>query len=378
MLFIVLHLSGCSLSTPKGVLEEYSPSPTPTQTQADAIVDKMSLDEKIYQMIFTTPESLTGVQNVTLAGDITKNALSSYPVGGIIYFAPNIQSREQVIAMIQQSQEYSKIPLFIGVDEEGGRVARISGNTNMGFDKIPPMAKIGETGGSEKAYEVGQQLAQIVGTLGFNVDFAPVADIITNPNNTEIGDRSFGKSPEVAAAMVKEIVLGLQDNHVCAVLKHFPGHGSTQANSHNGYSESQRTLEDMRKSEFIPFEAGIEAGADFVLMSHMSAVNADESGKPASLSKIIITDVLKNELNFKGIVITDSLNMGAVTNRYSSGEAAVMAIEAGADVLLMPRSLNDAILGIKEAIQNGRISEKRIDESVSKIINLKIKRGIIK
>jgi len=354
-----------------------APTPAPIRDRAAEIVAQMSLDAKIYQMIFTTPESITGVSVVVQAGEATKDALAAYPVGGIIYFAHNIENREQVIDMIQNSQSFSKIPLFIGVDEEGGRVARISGNPDMGFDKIPPMAHLGASGNSSEALAVGKKLASIIGGLGFNVDFAPVADIITNPNNTEIGDRSFGDDPNVAANMVEQVVVGLQDGGVSAMLKHFPGHGSTQANSHNGYSESRRTLEEMRETEFLPFLAGINAGADFVLMSHMSAVNID-SDVPASLSKKIVTDILKTELGFSGLVITDSLSMGAVTNRYSSGEAAVMAVEAGVDVLLIPANLSGAFSGVKEAVANGRISEKRIDESVIKIISLKIKRGIMK
>lgn len=361
-------------------------SPTPNEElisrnimeQAENIVAEMTLDEKIYQMIFTTPESLTGVSGVFQAGDATKAALQARPVGGIIYFAPNIQSREQIKTMIARSQEFSKLALFIGVDEEGGRVTRISSNPGMGYDKIPAMAQIGASGDSQKAYDTGKQLAKITGELGFNVDFAPVADIITNPNNTEIGDRSFGNDSELAADMVKQLVLGLQDSNICSVLKHFPGHGSTQANSHNGYSESRRTLDEMRGAEFPPFQAGIKAGADFVLISHMSAVNVDSSGKPASLSKTIVTDILKKELGFIGLVITDSLSMGAITNRYSAGEAAVMAVEAGVDVLLIPASLSSAFSGVKNAVSSGRISEERIDESVMKIISLKLRRSIIK
>ena len=365
------------------ILEDFStPEPTVTplkkgDNDPNSILEGMSLEEKIYQMIFTTPESLTGMGSVIQAGETTKNALAKRPIGGIIYFSSNIQTPEQVKEMIKKSQSFSKIPLFIGVDEEGGRVSRISGKSGMGFEKIPAMADIGASGDADKAYEVGVKLGDMVGGLGFNVDFAPVADIITNPENTEIGDRSFGKDPKMAAEMVKQVVLGLQENNVSAVLKHFPGHGSTHANSHNGYSESGRTLEEMRAEEFKPFQAGIDAEADFVLVSHMSAINVDSSSKPASLSKIIIEDILRKELGYEGIVTTDSLSMGAITERYSSGETAVMAVLAGVDVLLIPADLAGAYNGISAAVSSGRISEERIDESVFRIISLKIKRGIL-
>ena len=345
--------------------------------KAEKIKNKMTLDEKIYQLFFVTPESITGVKTVTQAGDTTKKALKSYPVGGIIYFSANIKTCSQVSDMISKTQSYSKTPLFIGVDEEGGRVARISGNPQMGFEKIDAMEKIGKTGDPKKSYAVGKKIAANISPLGFNVDFAPVADIITNPKNTEIGDRSFGKDPELVSRMIEQQVLGLQAHGIGAALKHFPGHGSTQADTHKGYSESFRTLKELRATEFLPFQAGIQAGADFVLMSHMSLVHVNKSKIPASLSKKIVTDILKTELSFNHLVITDSLSMGAITSRYTSAQTAVMALEAGVDMLLMPKNLKDAFAAIKAAVASGKISEKRIDESVLKILQVKIDRNII-
>jgi beta-N-acetylhexosaminidase len=263
------------------------------------------------------------------------------------------------------------------VDEEGGRVARVTGKASVVPEKIPPMAEIGAAGDAERAYEIGAKLAGIVGGLGFNVDFAPVADIITNPKNTEIGDRSFGRDPAIVSEMVSQEVAGLQENGISAALKHFPGHGSTQNDTHNGYSESQRTLDELRSEELLPFAAGIGAGVDFVMVSHMSAVNVDASKSPSSLSGIVITDILKGELGFKRIVITDSMSMGAITERFSPDKAAVLAIEAGVDMLLMPQSLDAAARGVREALDSGRIDEARLDESVLKILAVKLERGII-
>lgn len=341
------------------------------------LMTSMSLDEKIYQLFFVKPETIIESDPVVSAGEETSNALAQYPVGGIIYFSENIQTREQTIEMIKNSQDYSKIPLFIGVDEEGGTIARIGNNVQMGTTKLPSMEKIGSSGDSRKAYEIGETLAADIGELGFNVDFAPVADIIVNKKNTEIGDRSFGEDPELVSEMVIAEVKGLQENNVSAVLKHFPGHGSTVSNSHEGNSVSLRTLEELEKAEFVPFREGIEAGADFVLVSHMTLVNATKEKVPASLSGEVITGWLKGKLNYDGIVITDALRMKAISDDYSSAEAAVKTIKAGSDMILMPENVYEAYNGIADAVENGDITEERIDSSVKKILNLKFEKGLL-
>jgi len=367
------------------------PKPKPEQTEeiknndddknessdVEVVLNEMTLDEKIYQMMFVTPESITGMGQVVAAGETTKAALGEYPVGGIIYFTPNLENREQVTQMIKNSQEFSKRGLFIGVDEEGGKVARLSANPEMGIEKVEPMKEVGEAGNKDRAYEIGKTLGEELSTLGFNVDFAPVADIITNKNNTEIGDRAFGDSGEKAAPFVEAVVSGLEEKNVSATLKHFPGHGSTENNSHTGYSESMRTLEQLRAEEFIPFKKGIDAGADFIMISHATYVNVTEEDCPASLSKEIIGDLLIDEIGFNGIVITDSFSMGAITENYSAKEAAVKAINAGVNMILMPVSVKETFTGIKEAVEDGEIGIEKIDESVRKILSLKSEKGIL-
>ena len=206
------------------------------------------------------------------AGETTKTALENYPVGGFIYFSQNIESREQLTEMIANVQSYSKIPLFISVDEEGGRVARL-GDAGIGVTTHPPMAEIGASGDPRRAGEVGETLGRDLKELGFNMDFAPVADVITVENNEDIGDRSFGSDPELVADMVAAEVEGMQSQNISATLKHFPSNGSTESNTHNETGVCTRTLEEMRSCEFIPFKAGIEAGADVVMVAHMAAVN---------------------------------------------------------------------------------------------------------
>ncbi|MBQ3053610.1 MAG: hypothetical protein IJC89_01745 [Clostridia bacterium] len=348
------------------------------ESKADKIISEMSLSEMIYQMMYVNPEAITGVGTVVRAGEGTKNALEKYPVGGIVYFSKNLSNRNQTKEMLQNTQRYSKIPLFLGVDEEGGKVSRLGNNPDMGTTKLPTMMEIGKTGNPEKAYDIGKTLAKDLTQIGFNMDFAPVADIIVNPENTEIGDRSFGEKPDNVALMVKNCVLGMENNGLSACIKHFPGHGSTYTNSHNGYSESTRTIEELRNNEFIPFKAGIDAGADFVMISHMTLVNATGKKLASTLSKEVITDFLKKELKFQGIVITDSFQMGAITKEYTQGEAAIKAVLAGTDMILMPQDIDEVHNALLNAVNKGDISKKRIQESVRKILECKIKMGIIK
>lgn len=247
----------------------------------------------------------------------------------------------------------------------------------MGTTKQPAMKSIGETGDVNKALEVGETLGKELSDLGFNVDFAPDADVVINENNTEIGDRSFGADPELTAEMVSKVVKGLEENGVSATLKHFPGHGSTVVDSHTGYSESVRTIEQIRETELLPFKAGIEAGADFVMISHVTLVNVTEEKVPSSVSGEIITDLLINELGYKGIVITDSFSMGAITKEYNTADAVTKAVSAGADMILMPTDLNTAYTALLEAVENGVISEERIKKSVRKILTLKAEKQML-
>lgn len=362
----------------EAVKEEQKTEQDKTEKLVEKMMKNMTLGDMIYQMMFVTPESLTNVGTVVRAGDTTKKALEKYPVGGIVYFSQNFENREQTVEMIKKTQEYSKIPLFIGVDEEGGRVSRVGSNPAMGTTKQPTMKSIGETGDVNKAFEVGETLGKELFELGFNVDFAPDADVIINENNTEIGDRSFGTDPELTANMVSNVVRGLEKNGVSATLKHFPGHGSTIVDSHTGYSESDRTIEQIRKTELLPFKAGIDAGADFVMVSHVTLVNATEEKVPSSVSQKVITDMLINELGYKGVIITDSFSMGAITKEYSTADAVTKAVSAGADMILMPTDINETYSAILKAIENGEISEERIKKSVRKIMTLKAEKQMVK
>ena len=342
--------------------------------QAAEILAGMTLEEHIYQMFIVTPEQLTGVGQVVSAGETTRQALQSQPVGGLIYFAANISDPAQVTTMIANTQSYSKLGLFISVDEEGGRVERLGGNSAMGTTSFPAMLNIPDT---ESAYNVGQTIGNDLKRFGFNLDFAPVADVYSNTENTVIGDRAFSSDPLTAAELVSAAVKGFGESGTLCTLKHFPGHGDTAADSHNGAAVSYKTEDELQSCEFLPFRAGITAGADLVMVGHISLPNVTGNQTPATMSHTIVTGLLREKLGFDGVVITDAMNMGAIVNYYSSGEAAVAAVEAGVDLILMPGSLSGAVSGIQSAVASGELTEERINESVMRILMLKLEHGII-
>lgn len=330
----------------------------------------MPLEDKVAGLFFITPEALTGVRTALQAGESTQEALGNYPVGGLIYFSQNIQSKEQLTQMLANTVSMSKYPIFLAVDEEGGSVSRVA-QSAIDVTQVDDMQTIGMTGDSAAAYEAGLTIGSYLDELGFNLDFAPVADVVTNFDTSPLGNRSFSSDPELCAEMVSKIVGGMEETSINTCLKHFPGIGSTDGDTHNGRVEIAKTLDEMKNSDFIPFQAGIEAGADLIMVSHVISTGLDTEGVPSSLSRTVITDVLRTELGYEGIVITDALNMSAISNYYTSGEAAINAVIAGADMLLMPENFKDAYETLLAAVQNGRISEERIDESLRRIYRIK-------
>lgn len=340
------------------------------------IMNNMTIEEKIGQLFIVNLEDINNGAESTVFTETMAENIDLYNVGGVILFQNNIENRDQLKLLTKNIQNNSKVPLFISVDEEGGAVSRLGDVPSLEITRFESMADIGEREDYNRAYIVGNTIGKEIHEIGFNLNFAPVADVITNPNNTEIGRRSFGSNPQVVANMVKEVVKGLQKNNVSATLKHFPGHGGSEANSHNEFSYTPQTLEGMRKTEFLPFIAGIEEGVDFVMISHISAPNVTGDNTPSSLSPIIITNLLRNELEYENIVTTDALNMKAITNYYSPKDAAVMAINAGADILLMTPDFKNVYDYLVESVYNGTILEERINESVERILKVKIRRDI--
>lgn len=345
--------------------------------QAAEIVSQMTVEQKVAQIFFVTPELLTGEETVTAAGDDIKAALDRYPVGGIVFFAKNLQNPEQTKDMLKILQEYvmqsQAVPVFLGVDEEGGRVLRVGSNSAFGVERIRAMGVLAAQQDTEVAYDAAAAIGAYLSDLGFNVDFAPDADVITNEANQVIGDRSFGSDPAVVSDMAWAYTEGLHEHGILACYKHFPGHGGTVEDSHSGYAYSYKTLEELGETELVPFQDGCDKGIEFIMVSHVSAPNVTGSDIPATLSGELVTGLLREGMGYQGIVITDSMNMGAVSEHYTPQDAAVMAVQAGCDMLLMSDFFEPSYNAVLDAVADGRIPMEDIDASVIRIVETKIK-----
>ena len=347
------------------------PTPDPVQVKAEELLSGMTLREKLCQLMIVRPETLTGESPVTAAGETTWLALESYPVGGLIYSVDNLVTQEQTREMITNTQSYSEIPLFISADEEGGNVGRLM--YKLGTTWVNDMYSykdMGEDTAYANAYTIGSDMVSCL----FNTDFAPVADVWTNPENTVIGDRAYSDDFAQASELVAAAVRGFTDAGVVCCVKHFPGHGDTSTDTHEGAAVVDKSLDELRAGELLPFESGIEAGVDMVMVGHITVTAVDD--EPATISKAVITDLLREELGWDGVVITDSLDMGALAG-YDNGEVCVRFLEAGGDILLGVPDIEAALTALETAVTDGRLTEQRIDESVQRVLELKIAHGII-
>ena len=340
---------------------------------AEELLAEMTLEEKVYQMFIVTPETLTGYDVVNASTQITKGWLEKYPVGGLIYFADNILTREQTEDMLKNTMksamELQEIPIFLCVDEEGGSVVRVAGNPKMGVANVGSMGEIKDEDG---AYQAGATIGAYLKELGFTVDMAPVADVITNEKNTVIGDRSFGSDPSIVDQYADSYSDGLHSKGILSTYKHFPGHGATEGDTHEGYAYTNKTYEELQEVELVPFANAKKNKIDMVMVAHIAVPNITGDNTPCTLSYKMVTEVLKNDLNYNGLIITDAMNMGAITENYTSKEATVKAIQAGVDIVLMPDDFAASVEGVLEAVKKGDITEERINESVLKIIKKKL------
>lgn len=370
---LLLLMTGCGSTkvVTENTTEITTETVTETTTQAaeERLLDSMSLRQKVGQLFIVTPEALVNnTKTVTMADDSLAEGFAKYPVGGVILFSKNIENPEQLKSFTCNIKACSAIPLFVSVDEEGGEVARLADSNTFDLPKYESMTAVGR---ENKAYDAGFTIGSYLNEYGFNLDFAPVADVNTNLNNPIIGQRAFSNNPQLAAEMVGEAVKGFHKGGVMCCLKHFPGHGDTETDSHKGYASTNKTFEEMEGCEMLPFSEGIKAGADMVMVGHITAPEVTDDGLPASLSKAMITGCLREKMGYEGVVVTDSMSMGAVTKYYDAGEAAVMAISAGADIVLMPGDLEKAFTAVEQAVESGKISEERLNESVLRILKLK-------
>lgn len=341
-------------------------------------ISSMTAEEKIAQLFILSPQQLTGTDHPTKAGSKTQEAFSQYPVGGLIYFEENLIDPEQTRSLLEDTQKISMeqngIPCLLALDEEGGSVTRIAKNPNFSITNSPNISEIGSKGEPKDAYKLGKTIGTYLKELGFNLDFAPVADIISNAENTVVKQRSFGSAPELVSKMVASEVSGLKEAGICSTLKHWPGHGNTSGDTHKGFTDSDADWATLRKREYLPFQAGIEAGADFVMVGHFSDYAVTGSYEPASLSYKLIQP-LREELGFEGVILTDALNMGAISDyAANSGEAAIAAFKAGSDMLLYPADFKLAYRYMLDSLKSDKsasISEERVDESLYRILSVK-------
>ena len=340
---------------------------------AEEILAEMTLEEKVYQMFIVTPEALTGYDVVNASTQITKGWLEKYPVGGLIYFADNIMTPDQTKDMLKNTMksavELQEMPIFLCVDEEGGRVVRVAGNSKMGVTNVGPMGEIKDEAGAKAA---GATIGAYLKDLGFTVDMAPVADVITNDKNTVIGDRSFGSDASIVDQYADAYSDGLHSKGILSTYKHFPGHGATEGDTHEGYAYTNKTYEELKEAELVPFASAKRNKIDMVMVAHIAVPNITGDNTPCTLSYKMVTEILRNDLNYNGLIITDAMNMGAITENYTSKEATVKAIQAGVDIVLMPEDFKESVKAVMDAVEKGDITEERINESVLRIIEKKL------
>ncbi|MCR5219916.1 MAG: glycoside hydrolase family 3 protein [bacterium] len=390
-LLCAILLSGCGVHTlnaqPPGKMpqgEEGLARPNGADRQIPSWISGMTLEEKVAQLFFVAPEDIiteTKIKAVTQTGDIMKTALDNYPVGGLIFFKNNLTGSQQTKSMLKNMQEHAlkrrDIPLFLGVDEEGGTIARIANNPAFNMKKVSSMGKLARNKNLPEATKAVSGAASIIGTylkeLGFNVDFAPVADVITTEKASQIiGDRAFGRDPQSVKELARAYAEGLRPHGILSCYKHFPGHGSVTGDSHKDRVSTSRKLRELWKTEFVPFADAEKSGIDFIMVGHIWLPNVTKEEAPASLSEEMI-QILRNELGYKGIIITDAFNMGAIAKHFPSGEAAVKAIEAGCAMVLMPEKFQPAYEAVLRAARSGRLPEERINESLRRIFEAKLK-----
>ncbi|WEK52952.1 MAG: beta-N-acetylhexosaminidase [Candidatus Cohnella colombiensis] len=387
LLILTIVVSGCSKSNesepiPPAPIDVEQPTPSSSESQSETsltpapseevddltkLIDNLTLEEKIGQLI------LIGVEGTAIDDTLTKMIQDKH-YGGIIFYQNNLSNLADSVKLINElkaANSSNPLPLFLSVDQEGGKVSRLPSD----FVTMPSAATVGRTENPELASQMGKILAEELKLMGFNVNFAPVLDIASNPNNKVIGDRAFGDQADLVTKMGIAQMKGMQDNGVIPVIKHFPGHGDTSTDSHLNLPIVNKTIDELKQLEWIPFQAAIKEQAEVVMIAHILYPNIDKDA-PASFSHILIQDQLRGKLGFEGVVITDELTMGAISNHYGVVPSAINAIKAGSDIVMIAHNYKQMNLVYKQLlteVKNGNITEERINESVRRIITLKQK-----
>lgn len=337
-----------------------------------SIISEMTIEEKAAALFIVTPEDITGVDTAVQAGEGTKEAMETYPVGGLVYHKKNIKSEDQLKEMISNSVSYSKYPIFMGIEEEGGEFSPVADTLKL--SKVSSMSEVGQTLDSTKAKEAMAQIGTYLSGYGFNLNLGLVADIAEEGGNLK--SRSFSADATEVINMTTAALEGMEETGITAAIKYFPGMGSAKDKTSEKVVVIDKSKEELLQKELLPYISLIQSGAEMIMVGHGSYPQISGDNTPASLSREIITDLLRTELGFNGIVITDALNKAAVTEYYGADEAAVKALKAGADMILMPEDFKSAYEGILKAVEEETISEERIDHCLKRIYRVKYKDSV--
>ena len=357
-----------------------SPAPPATATLRDPVeitLMGMSLRQKVGQMVMPgLPLDSDGAPVTTMTPEL-RDLVSTVQPGGFILFGQNIVSVEQVRRLVSDLHASVPIPLIVATDQEGGIVRRVVPGAGMPATPIPSARIVGAAGDAALAFQLGRVVGEELYSLGITMNFAPVADVLTNPDNPVIGSRAYGSDPAFVGTIVAETVRGMQGAGVSAVLKHFPGHGDTYQDSHEEAAIVSHDLARLQAVELVPFRRGIAAGADAVMVGHITAPAVSGSRLPATLDPVIVQGLLRERMGFNGVIVTDSLTMQGLTRYYADDEIAVRAVSAGADILLRPADPEATVTAIAAAVESGQLTEARIDQSVRRILRLKVARHLL-
>ncbi len=358
-------------------VQEQSASRAVDDDRVRELLGALTLEQKVAQLFVVTPEDLTGVEQAIKAGDATRDAIATHPVGGVCYAGTNLVDRKQTTEMLRNTKNYvvdvcGLVP-FLCVEEEGGSEVCVAGNAAFGVTNVGDMGEIGAKGDASEARLAANAVGTYLRELGFNVDLAPVADIAES-NDASLAKRAFGTTPDAVAPMVAAQVEGFSHAGVLCAAKHFPGNGAAEGDSHNSRIYSHKTGDELRAWELVPFEAAIKAEVPMIMVGNLSCLELGrgEGDLPASLSPSVIDGLLRGELGYDGLVITDSLRSGGIDQVCAAKEQGVRAIKAGADLVLVPSDFKQAYDGLLAAVRDGTIAESRIDESLQRIIRAKL------
>lgn len=336
----------------------------------NSCISEMSIEDKVAGLFIISPEQLTGQDKVTKAGDGTKEAIETHPVGGIVYSSQNVKDADQLTEMLANTVSYSKYPIFLAASEGLGDESIL--RKTLKLDGYKSAEELGESGDSNLTYESYKSIGEYMTTYGFNLDFSPSADIIVDGVDNKSGGVSFGQDVMVAGNLVAASVEGLNDSGVTAAIKFFPGQGTADANTSEGMANITRTKDEFVNNEMSVFSAGISAGAKMIMVGHVkdAELTGDET-LPCSMSKELMTETLRGEFQYNGVIITDSLSKKAITEYYSADDVAIKALKAGADMLLMPEDFELAYNAVVDAVKEGTISEQRINDSLARVYRIK-------